>query len=257
MQIGIVKGWRGAAMAATRGKEHLGSTSFSSIIPFSLFTITKRKGIELRKSQKANTLWVSNAKKANLSASKRERISVPIYSDSNGRKAYHISEFLNHPSGIEAMLNTNALQSFQHLDNNTYRCALPKIQLLNFEAAPVLDLRVTPTDEDCTVELLCCKFEGSDLVERQNSHFSAIMTNHMTWDDNDSESFLEVDVKLNLSLEIYTQPFTLLPVSTVEIPGNLVMQALVDSLVPLLLQQLLQDYGKWVNLQLENPLQLP
>ncbi|KAJ0089819.1 hypothetical protein Patl1_12759 [Pistacia atlantica] len=65
------------------------------------------------------------------------------------------------------------------------------------------------------------KFEGSNIVERQNDHFSAFMTNHITWYKNDSVSFLEVDVKLNLSLEIYTRPFTLLPVSAVERPGNL------------------------------------
>lgn len=73
------------------------------------------------------------------------------------------------------------------------------------------------------------------------------MVNSMTWNTNISEPFLEVDVKLNLMLEIYTQPFTLLPTSAVESAGNLVMQALLDRLVPLLLEQLLLDYNKWTN----------
>ncbi|KAL5794452.1 hypothetical protein ACOSP7_003046 [Xanthoceras sorbifolium] len=64
------------------------------------------------------------------------------------------------------MLNTSALHTFQFLHDNTYSsllyfliilCTLPKVQLLNFEAAPVIDLRVTPTTEDCLVELLSCK----------------------------------------------------------------------------------------------------
>ncbi|KAL9331200.1 hypothetical protein ACSQ67_000810 [Phaseolus vulgaris] len=106
---------------------------------------------------KAVTSLNSNSKRANLFAAKKERIRLPTYSDDFGGNKYHISEFLSHPSGIAAVLNTKALQSFQSLDANTYRCELPKLQFLNFEAAPLLDLRVTSTDEDCLVEMLSCK----------------------------------------------------------------------------------------------------
>ncbi|KAL5169620.1 hypothetical protein HKD37_11G031486 [Glycine soja] len=214
---------------------------------------------------KAATSLNSNAKKkANLFAEKKERIRLPTYNDDLGGKKYHISEFLSQPSGIAAVLNTKALQSFESLDANTYRCELPKLQFLNFEAVPLLDLRVTSTDEDCLVEMLSCKvfpspqpkknknvhdFEGSEVVKEQNDHFSAFMRNQMTWGGAGAESFLEVDVKLNLTLEIYTQPFTMMPTSAVEGPGNIMMQALVDKLVPLLLQQMLQDYDEWVRKQ--------
>eukprot|EP00256_Glycine_max_P057614 XP_014625483.1 uncharacterized protein LOC100813897 isoform X4 [Glycine max] len=152
---------------------------------------------------KAATSLNSNAKKkANLFAEKKERIRLPTYNDDLGGKKYHISEFLSQPSGIAAVLNTKALQSFESLDANTYRCELPKLQFLNFEAAPLLDLRVTSTDEDCLVEMLSCKFEGSEVVKEQNDHFSAFMRNQMTWGGAGAESFLEVDVKLNLTLEI-------------------------------------------------------
>ncbi|XP_004498600.1 uncharacterized protein [Cicer arietinum] len=204
---------------------------------------------------KATTSSDSNAKKANMFATKKERIKLPTYDDDVlGGKKCHISEFLSQPSGIAAVLNTKALQSFQSLDANTYRCELPKLRLLSFEASPFIDLRVTSTDEDCLVEMISCKFEGSELVEEQNNHFSAFMINHMTWGDGDgdgdAESFLEVDVKLNLTLEIYTPPFTMMPISAVERPGNIMMQALVDKLVPLLLQQMLKDYDEWVQKQL-------
>ncbi|KAL5558288.1 hypothetical protein UlMin_034499 [Ulmus minor] len=189
----------------------------------------------------------SHTKKANLSATRKERVQLPNYGDDFEK--FHISEFLSHPSAIETLLNTKAMKSFHSLATNTYRCTLQNVKLLNFEVAPIVDLRVIPSNEDCTVEMLSCKFEGSKIMERQNKHFSAFMRNHMTWDTSDSESFLEVDVKLNLKLEIYTRPFTMLPVSAVERPGNLMLQALVDRLVPLLVQQLLQDYGKWVERQ--------
>ncbi|XP_020204932.1 uncharacterized protein LOC109790220 isoform X2 [Cajanus cajan] len=209
------------------------------------FTHGKKMDIKV----KAVTSLDSNAKRANLFAAKKERITLPTYSDDLEGKKYHISKFLSHPSGIAAVLNTKALQSFQPLDANTYRCELPKLQFLNFEAAPSLDLRVTSTDEDCLVEMLSCKFEGSEVVKEQNNHFSAFMINHMTWGVAGAESFLEVDVKLNLTLEIYTRPFTMMPTSAVEGPGNIMMQVLMDKLVPLLLQQMLQDYDEWVKNQ--------
>ncbi|XP_071693358.1 uncharacterized protein [Rutidosis leptorrhynchoides] len=191
----------------------------------------------------------SNVKKARLSASKQDRVRIPVVGD-KGEKIYPVKEFLSHPSGIEALLNTHALQSVQQLDTTTYRCTLPPLSFLNFEVTPVIDLRVTPTDEDCLVEMLSCKFEGSEVMKRQNKHFSAEMTNYITWCTNNSEPYLDVDVKLNLTLEIYTRPFNMLPTSAVEAPGTLMMQALVDRLVPLLLQQLIQDYERWLT---QNP----
>ncbi|PSS11767.1 Maltose-6'-phosphate glucosidase [Actinidia chinensis var. chinensis] len=64
-------------------------------------------------------------------------------------------------------------------------------------------------------------FEGSEVVERQNYHFSASMRYRITWDTSNSEPFLDVDIKLNLTLEVFTQPFTMLPISAVEGPVNL------------------------------------
>ncbi|XP_057427014.1 uncharacterized protein LOC130720394 isoform X2 [Lotus japonicus] len=200
---------------------------------------------------KAVTSSDSNSKKANLFAAKKDRVKLPTYDDVLGGKRYPISEFLSQPSAIASVLNTKALQSFQSLGANTYRCELPKLRFFNFEASPILNLRVTATDDGCLVEMISCKFEGSEVVEQQNDHFSAFMINHMTWGGANAESFLEVDLKLNLTLEIYTRPFTMMPISAVEGPGNIMMQALVDKLVPLLLQQMLQEYDEWVQKQLD------
>ena len=41
------------------------------------------------------------------------------------------------------------------------RCTLPRLQLLNFEVAPELDLQVTPTSKDCLVKMLSCKVSYS------------------------------------------------------------------------------------------------
>ncbi|PKA51436.1 hypothetical protein AXF42_Ash002801 [Apostasia shenzhenica] len=193
---------------------------------------------------------VSGRKWANLVAQRKEKIKLPEYIDGHGR-AFCFSEFLRQQSGVEALLNTRALQGFESLGSNAYRCTLQKIRFLNFEVAPVLDLRVIPTREYCTVEMISCKFNGSEAMKRQNDHFSAFMRNHITWEVHCSEPFLEVDVNLSVSLEVYTKPFSLLPVSAVETPGNLLMQGLMDRLVPLFADQLLKDYGTWVEQQLQ------
>ncbi|CAA0825279.1 Protein of unknown function (DUF1997 [Striga hermonthica] len=118
------------------------------------------------------------------------------------------------------ILNTSALRSYQFFDSNLYRCVLPQIKFLSIRVSPVLDLQVIPTGEDC--ELRCCpaKFEGSEFMERQNEKFSAFMRNHIIWESVGAEQYLDVDVKLNLILEIYTLPFALMPISAVEGPEN-------------------------------------
>ncbi|KAK6129799.1 hypothetical protein DH2020_036452 [Rehmannia glutinosa] len=235
-------------------KCHFAHSPFHAHFFSEIFRTRKRNGVRKVSVKKAKLSESNNVKRANLSATRKERIRLPNYGHGEN-KIYHISEFLSHPSGVEAILNTRALQSYHSLDSNLYRCILPHVQLFSFEVAPVLDLLVTPTSEDCVVEMLSCKFEGSDVVERQNEHFSASMRNHIKWEVIDAEPFLDVDVRLNLVLEIYTQPFALLPTSAVEGPGNIMMQALVDQLVPLLVQQLLQDYEEWVCQQQRKHLQ--
>ncbi|XP_020080218.1 uncharacterized protein LOC109703888 isoform X2 [Ananas comosus] len=200
----------------------------------------------------------TGSRRANLCAQRKERIKLPpdyhygaaTTTTSTSGSAFLFSDFLRHPSGVQALLNSRALQSFEPLDSNTYRCTLHRIQFLKIEVAPVMDLRVTPTTEDCTVEMLSCRFEGSEIVKQQNNLFSAFMRNHITWDTVGYEPCLDVDVSLKVTLEVYTKPFSLLPISAVEKPGNLLMQGLLDRLVPLLIEQLLRDYEAWVNEQL-------
>ncbi|XP_024005060.1 uncharacterized protein LOC18030203 isoform X2 [Eutrema salsugineum] len=215
MDIGIHNGWR-TSVTSQGPRNFLGlrrSYPNSNINPRNRIQV----GSNVHSGKRA--MLISSSKKANLSASRKQRIKL----QNNGGKKLTFSDFLKHPSGMEAVINAKALQSYHVVDenDNTYRCTLPKVQLMSFEVSPVLVLRVTPTQEDCTVELLSCKLEGSELLENQSENFSAIMTNCMTWNMEDPEPFLEVDVTLKVILEISTPPFTMLPVSAVEAPGNL------------------------------------
>lgn len=196
-------------------------------------------------------------RRARLSARRRESIRLlDVLPDQGGAAdGIGIGEFLRHPAGVESLLNTRALQSFAPVEPEsgpagTFRCTLQPMGFLGFQVAPVLDLRVAPTRDDCTVEMLSCRFEGSDSIEQQNELFSAVMRNHITWGDNgEQEPCLDIDVILEVTLEVYTKPFSLLPLSAVEKPGNLLMQGLLDRLVPLLGEQLLKDYHSWVQQQ--------
>ncbi|KAL0739265.1 hypothetical protein Bca4012_015475 [Brassica carinata] len=229
MNTAIHNGWR-ASIASEHPRKIL--RSYPNAI--------SRERILLGSRGRRRAMVISSSKKANLSASRKQRIQL----QSNREKELTFSEFLKHPSGMEAVINAKALQSYQLVDDDddsTYR-----------QCYTLLVLKVIPTQEDCTVELLSCKLEGSELLESQSERFSAIMTNCMTWNMEDPEPFLEVDVSLKVTLEISTRPFTMLPVSAVEAPGNLVMQTLVDTLVPLLLQQLLKDYDEWIQKQQQN-----
>ncbi|KAJ0965542.1 hypothetical protein J5N97_026680 [Dioscorea zingiberensis] len=204
----------------------------------------RRSGIEATGAMEEGA--ESGGRRANLVAQRKERIRLPGESK---EPALSMAQFLRHPSGVEAILNTRALRCFQPLDSNTYRCTLHQLRFLRFLVSPVIDLRVTPTSRDCTVELLSCKFEGSKALEQQNQLFSAVMKNYITWDENSSDPCLDVDVSLKVTLEVYTKPFSLLPISAVEKPGNLIMQGLLDRLTPLLAEQLLNDYQAWLKEQ--------
>ncbi|OEL30101.1 putative L-ascorbate peroxidase 6, partial [Dichanthelium oligosanthes] len=164
----------------------------------------------------------ARGRRARLSARRRESVRLP-----DGVSGGDVGEFLRHPDGVESLLNTGALESFAPAAGSgpgTFTCVLRRIGFLGFEVAPVLDLRVAPTSTDCTIEMLSCRFEGSESVEQQNELFSAFMSNHITWSDN-AESCLDIDVTLEVTLEVYTKPFSMLPLSAVEKPGNLYVDA--------------------------------
>lgn len=220
----------------------------NNILPFnflsSLHSSNIRKSKVSLESDEAHE--TKRGREAKLFAKKKQRLRLAC-SDSN--QSSPLSEFLQHPSGVESVLNRKGLQTFELLEEepDTYRCSLHAIEFMSFEVVPVIDVRLTHTTNGCTVEMLSCKFEGSHaMLQQQNEKFSAFMRNEITWDEeSDSETCIDFDVCLGVNLQVFTKPFTLLPLSALETPGNLIMQGLLDRLVPSLVDQLLEDYNKW------------
>ncbi|KAG0564897.1 hypothetical protein KC19_8G148800 [Ceratodon purpureus] len=190
---------------------------------------------------------VAAHRKANLRVKKQESVPLVTLTDPSGMPQ-HLSTFLQQPAGTQSMLNTKALQRYEYVGDDVYRCYLPKVTLLNFEVAPIVDLFVAASDVDCRVEMRQCMFQGSQAVEDQNERFSASLKNHLTWHDTpEGGQVLNLETELSVFLEVYTVPFTMLPLSAVEVPGNAIMQAMLDRLIPLFLDYLFQDYKRWVD----------
>ncbi|XP_024401917.1 uncharacterized protein [Physcomitrium patens] len=186
-------------------------------------------------------------RKANLRVRKQESVPLVTLTDPSG-VSHHLSSFLQQPAGTQSMLNTRALMRYEYVGDDVYRCYLPKVTLLNFEVAPIVDLFVAASDVDCRVDMRQCSFTGSKAIQDQNERFSASLKNHLTWHDTpEGDQVLNLETELSVSLEVYTVPFTMLPLSAVEVPGNAIMQTMLDQLIPLFLDSLFSDYKRWVD----------
>ncbi|KAI5078611.1 hypothetical protein GOP47_0006282 [Adiantum capillus-veneris] len=218
-------------------------------------SVRKHSSLRIFYQLQNNEKTPSKKKVAHLKVQQNQILPLPTHRSTLGAPR-PLCDFLSQRAGMESMLNVNALQSHEYIGSNIFRCTLPKLEILNFEVAPVVDLSVVANEQECVVEMLSCKFQGSEVVESQNERFSASMRNQLTWDSkNGNGQVLEVNVELNVALEVYTLPFTLLPISAVETPGNVILQAMVDRMVPLFIEHLLDDYYRWS--QTSDDLQAP
>eukprot|EP00252_Welwitschia_mirabilis_P014385 TRINITY_DN3160_c0_g1_i9.p1 TRINITY_DN3160_c0_g1~~TRINITY_DN3160_c0_g1_i9.p1 ORF type:complete len:241 (+),score=51.25 TRINITY_DN3160_c0_g1_i9:190-912(+) len=212
--------------------------------------LTKGNVLHLMQTWKAelgssNSEKISKVKKAQIHVTHRERLNFPTYRNSLG-VPQPIGHYLCHPSASKSVLSINSLEDVEFLGFNRYRCTLRKLEFFKIEVVPVLDLELTFMPQECLVEMLSCKILGSKFSEDPNKRFSATAKNHITWNTMHDEQFVDMDVELNITLELYTLPFSALPVSVVERPGNMLMQALLSRLVPISLEQLHKDYCEWV-----------
>ncbi|GAQ84547.1 hypothetical protein KFL_001940040 [Klebsormidium nitens] len=238
-------------------------------------TADRTPAVPGRRQRQARRVRCQAAPKiANLTASRTMAVPLPVHTDSEGRPR-KLSEFLKLPVGRESMLKGQSCKKRELIGDNTFRCYLRSIEAFKFSVAPVIDVRVTSTDDTCTVEMLQCRFLGSEAVERQSERFSATFKNHIDWresgeaeseeesgkcrngEDEDlagngaAEPLLRNDIQLDLALEVFTPPFTMLPIAAVERPGSAFLQALLDRVAPAFVSSLLADYEAWAKGELE------
>uniref|UniRef100_A0A7I4E580 Uncharacterized protein n=1 Tax=Physcomitrium patens TaxID=3218 RepID=A0A7I4E580_PHYPA len=94
-------------------------------------------------------------RKASLRVRKQESVPLVTLTDNSG-VSHHLSSFLQQPAGTQSMLNTRALMRYEYVGDDVYWCYLPKVTLLNFEVAPIIDLFVAASDVDCRVDMRQC-----------------------------------------------------------------------------------------------------
>ena len=115
------------------------------------------------------------------------------------------------------------------------------------------------------MEMLSASLEGSELFVQQNEHLRARMSNEVLWGAAAAElereylaqrgngggeggggegavQYLYGVTELSIDLDIYTLPFTLLPESTVEVPGNALVSALIARMLPAFLSNVVRDW---------------
>ncbi|CAI7757423.1 unnamed protein product, partial [Closterium sp. NIES-54] len=74
------------------------------------------------------------------------------------------------------------------------------------------------------------------------------LKNVMTWQpcqQVEGHVVLSMSSEIRVSLEVYTLPFTLLPLSAVEKPGNKMLSALLSQLCPAFLNDVAADLAQW------------
>jgi len=159
--------------------------------------------------------------------------------------------FLASEKGIHSLLNLEHIRAFDQLDKTRYRVYCGSFKLLSWYVEPVLDLEVILNNGSCILETRSCEIQGrSEKVREQNSRFKANYRYRIDWGEDYSSGkgstpFIQTGGDLQMQLQIYTFPFTKLPLSAVQGPGNKLMQALLRYLLPAFLDSFLEDFADW------------
>jgi len=160
-----------------------------------------------------------------------------------------LPEFMASEHGINSLLNLEHIRAYDQLSDRRYRVYCGSLKLLSWYVEPVLDLEVRFENGSCILETRSCEIQGkSPKVREQNRRFKAWYRYRINWGIDDSaggKAFLQTGGELEIQLQIYTFPFTKLPLSAVQAPGNKLMQALLRYLLPAFLDSLLEDFTTW------------
>mmetsp|Transcript_17242 Transcript_17242/g.25864 ORF Transcript_17242/g.25864 Transcript_17242/m.25864 type:complete len:402 (+) Transcript_17242:103-1308(+) len=160
-------------------------------------------------------------------------------------------EFISSPEGINSLLNLEHIRAYDQIGENRYKVYCGSFKLLSWYVEPVLDLQVKCKDGSCVLETKSCTIEGdSPSVAVQNDRFRAAYQYSINWDEEinsqgEKVAYIRTRGELDMQLQIYSFPFTRLPTSAVEAPGNKLMQALLKYLLPAFLDALLTDFHSW------------
>jgi len=182
----------------------------------------------------------------------------PRWASIGGRKAIRrslgVSEselglfkhFMSSAHGINSLLNLEHIRAYDQLDDDRYRVYCGSFKLLSWLVEPVLDLQISVGNNSVTLKTRSCEIQGDDKVREQNKKFRAAYQYKIVWEtDPKGVGYIQTSGDLEMQLQIYTFPFTRLPLSAVEAPGNRLMKALLGYLLPAFMNSLVEDFHAW------------
>jgi hypothetical protein len=156
-----------------------------------------------------------------------------------------LADYMALPASQYSVLDARKIE---RIDDKTFRCYVGGINFLNFSVEPVITVSVTVEERGCTIRLLSCKLQGSQIVEDVNDKFTAQMTNVVRWEP--TEDPLQKRIVSNTSIEVLVDVpgwMSLVPVGSIEAAGRQVMQSTLRLMVPRFLEQLKKDYELWAS----------
>ena len=121
---------------------------------------------------------------------------------------------------------------------------------MNLSLRPVAELAVTTRSNSVLLKTTQCQLYGDAQIEALNDRFCMLFDTTLTWSAPASQNgaasagFIQADGALDVWCEV-VPPFGVLPRPVLEGACNAVMRTLLDSLLPMFVEQLAADYAKW------------
>ena len=132
------------------------------------------------------------------------------------------------------------------IEANRFLLTVPRQTFFSLWLEPEVEISVVNLGQKIVLQAERCRIKGSDLVENMqlDSRFALRFVTELTWQSDGQVGY--IDAKLNSSVwcEVIP-PFNLMPREILVSSCNVVMNALVGSLLPMFCSRLAKDYDKW------------
>lgn len=153
-----------------------------------------------------------------------------------------IQHYLRQPQRlVKALVDPSRIEQ---VDEEVFRLKIRPLAFMTLSIQPTADLKVW-AEPNGTVHLrsLACELLG---VEYVNERFALNLQGHLSPCQSSGGTILKGIANLEVQVEL-PFPFSLTPKPIVEATGNSLLKSVLLTIKQRLLQQLLADYGNWVN----------
>ena len=132
------------------------------------------------------------------------------------------------------------------IEANRFLLTVPRQTFFSLWLEPEVEISVVNVGRKVVLQAERCRIRGSDLVENMklDSRFALRFTTELTWSSDGQVGFIDAKLDSSVWCEVIP-PFNLMPREVLISSCNVVMNALVGSLLPMFCSRLAKDYEKW------------